>query len=44
MDALVAIGTGAYVYSLFPTFFPQWFIAQGLKPDVYYEAAAVIIT
>jgi len=45
MDTLVAIGTGAaYLYSLFPTFFPGWFIAQGLRPDVYYEAAAVIIT
>jgi P-type Cu+ transporter len=45
MDTLVAIGTGtAYLYSLFPTLFPQWFIAQGLSPDVYYEAAAVIIT
>lgn len=45
MDTLVAIGTGAaYLYSLFPTFFPEWFIAQGLRPDVYYEAAAVIIT
>jgi len=37
---VVAIGTARY--SLFPTFFPQWFIAQGLKPDVYYEAAAVM--
>jgi P-type Cu+ transporter len=45
MDTLVAIGTGAaYLYSLFPTFLPGWFIAQGLRPDVYYEAAAVIIT
>ncbi|BAS56676.1 copper-translocating P-type ATPase [Leptolyngbya boryana NIES-2135] len=44
MDTLVAIGTGsAYLYSLFPTFFPQWFIAQGLTPDVYFEAACVII-
>jgi P-type Cu+ transporter len=44
MDTLVAIGTGtAYLYSLFPTFFPQWFIAQGLRPDVYFEAASVII-
>ncbi|WP_404785382.1 heavy metal translocating P-type ATPase [Altericista sp. CCNU0014] len=44
MDTLVAIGTGtAYVYSLFPTLFPQWFIARGLRPDVYFEAAAVII-
>ncbi len=45
MDTLVALGTStAYLYSLFPTFFPNWFIAQGLRPDVYYEAAAVIIT
>lgn len=45
MDTLVAVGTGtAYLYSLFPTLFPQWFIAQELKPDVYFEAAAVIIT
>jgi P-type Cu+ transporter len=44
MDTLVSIGTGtAYLYSLFPTFFPQWFIAQGLTPDVYFEAASVII-
>jgi Cu+-exporting ATPase len=44
MDTLVAIGTGtAYLYSLFPTFSPQWFIEQGLTPDVYFEAASVII-
>ncbi len=44
MDTLVAIGTGtAYLYSLFPTFFPQWFINKGFNPDVYFEAAAVII-
>lgn len=44
MDTLVAIGTStAYLYSLFPTFRPQWFIAQGLRPDVYFEAASVII-
>jgi Cu+-exporting ATPase len=45
MDTLVALGTGvAYVYSVFPTFFPQWFIEQNIQPDVYFEAAAVIIT
>jgi P-type Cu+ transporter len=44
MDTLVAIGTGtAYVYSLFPTIFPNWFTSQDLPPDVYYEAATVII-
>ncbi|MDY7007817.1 MAG: heavy metal translocating P-type ATPase [Cyanobacteriota bacterium] len=45
MNTLVALGTGsAYFYSLFPTFFPDFFTRQGLNPDVYYEAAAVIIT
>ncbi|MBD1910703.1 MULTISPECIES: heavy metal translocating P-type ATPase [unclassified Leptolyngbya] len=44
MDTLVAVGTGtAYLYSLFPTVFPGWFIEQGLSPDVYFEAASVII-
>lgn len=44
MDTLVAVGTGtAYLYSLIPTFYPQWLIAQGLRPDVYFEASAVII-
>ncbi|MEC4805507.1 MAG: heavy metal translocating P-type ATPase [Jaaginema sp. PMC 1079.18] len=45
MNTLVALGTGAaYFYSLFPTFFPAWFRAQGLTPAVYYETAAVVIT
>ena len=45
MDTLVAIGTGAaYLYSLFPTFFPEYFISRGLRADVYYEAATVIVT
>ncbi len=45
MDTLVAIGTGAaYGYSIFATVFPGFFTAQGLMPEVYYEAAAVIIT
>jgi Cu+-exporting ATPase len=45
MNTLVALGTGAaYLYSLFATFFPNFFLNQGLSPDVYYEAAAVIIT
>ncbi|WP_225896591.1 heavy metal translocating P-type ATPase [Amazonocrinis nigriterrae] len=44
MDTLVALGTGAaYAYSFFATAFPGFFVAQGLKPDVYYEAAVVII-
>ena len=44
MNTLVALGTGAaYLYSLFVTLFPGFLISQGLKPEVYYEAAVVII-
>ncbi|MEA5572665.1 heavy metal translocating P-type ATPase [Calothrix sp. UHCC 0171] len=44
MDTLVVLGTSAaFIYSLFPTFFPNLFISQGLRADVYYEASAVII-
>ena len=45
MDTLVALGTGAaYLYSLVATLIPDSFRSQGLNPDVYYEAANVIIT
>ncbi|MDB9525672.1 heavy metal translocating P-type ATPase [Oscillatoria sp. CS-180] len=45
MDTLVAVGTGtAYLYSLFPTVYPQWFINQRLQPDVYFEIAATIVS
>jgi Cu+-exporting ATPase len=45
MDTLVALGTSAaYFYSLFPTFFPDFFRSQGLEPVVYYEISAVVIT
>ncbi len=45
MDTLVVLGTTtAYAYSLVATLFPSFFLAQGLKPEVYYEAAAVVIT
>ncbi|MEL6138466.1 MAG: heavy metal translocating P-type ATPase, partial [Cyanobacteria bacterium J06628_6] len=44
MNTLVALGTGtAYLYSLLVTLFPGVLLAQGLTPDVYYEAAVVII-
>ncbi|MBE9113438.1 copper-translocating P-type ATPase [Nodosilinea sp. LEGE 07298] len=44
MDTLVAVGTGtAFLYSLFPTLYPQWFLDQGLSPDVYFEITAIII-
>ncbi len=45
MNTLVVLGTSAaYGYSVFATLFPGFFTDQGLMPEVYYEAAAVIIT
>ncbi len=45
MNTLVALGTGAaYLYSLGATFYPGFLLSQGLQPEVYYEAAVVIIT
>uniref|UniRef100_UPI000AF61C70 HAD-IC family P-type ATPase n=1 Tax=Rhodothermus marinus TaxID=29549 RepID=UPI000AF61C70 len=45
MNTLVAIGVGsAYVYSTVATVFPGFFEAAGRAPDVYFEAAAVIVT
>ena len=45
MDTLVALGTSAaYLYSLFATLFPRFFLDRGLMPEVYYETAAVVIT
>ncbi len=44
MDTLIALGTSAaYFYSVFVTFFPGLFTAQGLTPSVYYEVAASVI-
>jgi Cu2+-exporting ATPase len=44
MDTLVALSTGiAYLFSLFNTLFPQFWLRQGQHPHVYFEAAAVII-
>ncbi len=45
MDTLIALGTGAaYIYSLWVTFFPSLFIAQGLTTHLYYEAASTVVT
>ncbi|MCC8408697.1 heavy metal translocating P-type ATPase [Mucilaginibacter sp. UR6-1] len=44
MDTLVAMSTGiAFLFSLFNTFYPQFWHRQGLHPHVYYEAASVVI-
>lgn len=45
MDTLVALSTGiAFIFSLFNTVFPEFWIARGIVPHVYFEAATVIIT
>lgn len=45
MDSLVALSTGvAYVYSVFNTLFPHFWMSRGLHGHVYFEASAVVIT
>jgi P-type Cu+ transporter len=45
MDTLIALGTGAaFLYSLVPTFVPDFLSRSGISPDVYYDTAAIIIT
>ena len=45
MDTLVALSTGiAFLFSLFNTAYPQFWLNQGLEAHVYYEASAAIIT
>lgn len=45
MDTLVALSTGiAFIFSVFNTFFPEFWYVRGVQPHVYYEAAAVVIT
>lgn len=44
MDALVALSTSvAYLFSVFNTLFPQFWLDRGVHPHVYFEAACVII-
>ncbi len=44
MNTLIAIGTGAaFVYSAVATVAPGLFVAEGARPDVYYEAVIIII-
>jgi Cu+-exporting ATPase len=43
MNTLIAIGTGAaFVYSVFATLSPGFFLSRGVQPNVYYEAVIVI--
>ena len=44
MNTLIALGTGvALAFSLATTFWPGWFHAHGLTPEVYYEAVVWIV-
>lgn len=44
MDTLVALSTGiAFIFSVFNTFFPEFWHSRGIHAHVYYEAAAVVI-
>lgn len=44
MNTLIALGTGAaYLYSAAATVAPGFFLAHGIAPDVYFEAAILII-
>jgi Cu+-exporting ATPase len=44
MNTLVALGTGAaFLYSAASTIVPGFFIVHGIAPDVYFEAAILII-
>ena len=44
MDTLVALSTGvAYLFSVFNTVYPSFWIQRGLEAHVYFEAVAVII-
>jgi Cu2+-exporting ATPase len=45
MDTLVALSTGiAYLFSLFNTLFPEFWLGRGIEPHVYFEASSVIIS
>lgn len=45
MDTLVALSTSiAYFFSVFNTFYPQFWIDRGMEAHVYFESASVIIT
>ena len=45
MDTLVAVSTGvAFLFSLFNTLFPEYWLSKGLEAHVYFEAAGAIIS
>jgi len=45
MDTLVALSTGvAFIFSVFNTINPTYFMSKGVMAHVYYESAVIIIT
>ncbi len=43
MDTLVALSISiSYAYSFFNLFFPQWFVAHGMEPALYFDSVGVI--
>jgi P-type Cu+ transporter len=44
MNTLIAVGTGAaFLYSVAATVAPGFFVRNGVAPEVYYEAVAMIV-
>lgn len=44
MDTLVALSTSiAFLFSLFNSLFPEFWLSQGLEPHIYYEASVMIV-
>ena len=45
MDTLITLSTGvAFIFSVFNTFFPQYWLSRGIEVHVYFEAACMIIS
>jgi Cu2+-exporting ATPase len=45
MDTLISLSTSiAFLFSVFNTFFPDFWYQRGVEPHVYYESAIIIIT
>ncbi len=45
MNTLVSLGTtSSYIYSVLSTFFPSVFSSTNVRPEVYYDSSAIIIT
>lgn len=43
MDTLVALSISvSFAYSFFNLFFPQWFIAHGMQPHLYFDSVGMI--